>query len=103
MNIIPPDFAGEVKYSLLKETQEKTLHEVYNSIKGKVISYRDRHDYENAFSAIAELKPHVDLFFDKVLVMDKDANLMNNRLSLLKELKELFLTLADFTQIVVGG
>ena len=103
MNIIPSDFAGEVKDSLLKETQERTLHEVYNAIKGKVIACRDRHDYENAFAAIAELKPHVDLFFDKVLVMDKDAGLRNNRLALLNGLKGLFITLADFTQIVVEG
>jgi len=61
------------------------------------------HDYEKSFGYVAELKPFVDLFFDKVLVMDKDMTLRNNRFSLLNNLKGMFSTLADFSQIVVEG
>lgn len=103
MNIIPADFRGEVREELFREEEERSLCEVYKGIKDKTLSAISGHDYETAFAAIAEIKPHVDLFFDKVLVMDKDMALRNNRLCLLNELKGLFLTLADFTQIVVEG
>ncbi|MDZ4384740.1 MAG: DALR anticodon-binding domain-containing protein, partial [Nitrospirota bacterium] len=103
MNIIPPDFIGEVREGELREREEKDLYSSYREIKDKALQQRAQHDYENAFASVAELKPKVDLFFDKVLVMDKDMNLRNNRLSLLNEMKGLFLELADFTQIVVEG
>lgn len=102
MNIIPPGLTGEMREYLFREDEEKGLYKVYRVIREKADSARGHRDYEKAFASIAELKPHVDLFFDKVLVMDKDMNLRNNRLLLLNELKSLFLTLADFTQIVVG-
>jgi len=79
------------------------MSRLYREIKDKALQQRAQHDYEDAFASVAELKPKVDLFFDKVLVMDKDMNLRNNRLALLNEMKGLFLELADFTQIVVEG
>jgi len=103
INIIPPDFRGEVREELFKEAEERGLYEVYKVIKDKTLSASGGRDYQRAFASIAEIKPHVDLFFDKVLVMDKDMILRDNRFSLLNELKGLFLTLADFTQIVVEG
>lgn len=103
MNIIPPDFRGEVIEELFREDEEKGLYEAYRDIKDKVLEAEKNLEYENAFISIAKLKPFVDLFFDKVLVMDKDTAVKNNRLGLLNNLKSLFLTLADFTQIVVEG
>jgi glycyl-tRNA synthetase beta chain len=103
MNIIPPDFKGELKEELLKEKEEKGLYQLYKDRERNALLAKGEHDYEKAFACIAELKPHVDLFFDKVLVMDKDIVLRNNRLALLNILKGLFLNFADFTQIVVEG
>lgn len=103
MNIIPPDFTGEVREEDLTEKEEKDLYASYRKVRDKALRQRDQHDYEGAFASVAELKPRVDLFFDKVLVMDKDMNLRNNRLALLNEMKGLFGELADFTQIVVEG
>ena len=45
--------------------------------------------------------PHVDRFFDKVLVMTEDATLRRNRLMLLLRLDEdVFTSLADLAEIV---
>jgi glycyl-tRNA synthetase beta chain len=52
-----------------------------------------------ALAAIATLRPHVDLFFDKVLVMAEDAAVRQNRLRLLGRLDELFTSIADLSQI----
>ena len=103
MNIIPPDFMSVFKEDLLKEDEEKGLYEAYRAAEEKAMLAKKVYNYWGAFSAIAELKLKVDLFFDKVLVMDKDINLRNNRISLMSMLRDLFLNFADFRQIVVEG
>lgn len=52
-----------------------------------------------AFSEIARMRPVVDLFFDKVLVMAEDPAVRKNRLALLKEISDIFSRLVDFTKI----
>jgi len=103
MNIIPPDFVSMFKEELLKEDEEKGLYQMYKEAEHKAMLAKKEYNYWKAFSAIAELKSKVDLFFDKVLVMDKDIALRNNRLSLMSMLRDLFLNFADFRQIVVEG
>ncbi|MCC7202489.1 MAG: glycine--tRNA ligase subunit beta [Nitrospirae bacterium] len=103
MNIIPPDFNNVFSNDLLKEDEEKDLYQTFKDAENKAIVAKRDYNYWKAFSAIAELKPKVDLFFDKVLVMDKDINIRNNRLSLMSLLGDLFLNFADFRQIVVEG
>ena len=51
-------------------------------------------------SRVARLRPKVDLFFDKVLVNDKDEAVRRNRLTLLHNLLAEFSTIADFSEIV---
>jgi len=48
---------------------------------------------------IATLRPAVDRFFDKVLVMAEDRTVRQNRLRLLGKLDELFSSLAHFAEI----
>jgi glycyl-tRNA synthetase beta chain len=43
----------------------------------------------------------VDRFFDKVLVMDKDDRVRQNRLSLLGRINATFTRVADFRQLAV--
>jgi glycyl-tRNA synthetase beta chain len=45
------------------------------------------------------LKEPVDKFFDHVLVMDENAELRQNRLSMLWEIRELFFKIADFSKL----
>lgn len=56
-------------------------------------------DFEGAMAALAELRPAVDAFFDKVLVNDPDAALRMNRLNLLAKLRAATLTVADFGKV----
>ncbi|MCC6545274.1 MAG: glycine--tRNA ligase subunit beta [Nitrospirae bacterium] len=103
MNIIPADFMSIFKEGLLKEAEEKGLYDAYKKAEYNAMLAKKEYNYWNAFSSIADLKSDVDLFFDKVLVMDKDTNLRNNRISLMSMLRDLFLNFADFRQIVVEG
>jgi glycyl-tRNA synthetase beta chain len=60
-------------------------------------------DYSKRLLRIAAFRPHVDLFFDKVLVNAPDANIRANRLTLLSNLLSEFSTIADFSEIVTAG
>jgi glycyl-tRNA synthetase beta chain len=53
--------------------------------------------------AISALRPHVDLFFDKILVNDPDATIRQNRLALLQNVISEFSNIADFSEIVTQG
>ena len=55
--------------------------------------------YVSANTYIAEIRPVVDDFFDKVMVMDEDAALRKNRLALMSCVGALFSANADFTKI----
>ena len=52
-----------------------------------------------AMRALAELRPPVDAFFDKVTVNADDAALRKNRLHLLSQIRAATLNVADFTKI----
>jgi glycyl-tRNA synthetase beta chain len=60
-------------------------------------------DYEGALLEIAKLRPAIDRFFDKVMVMVDDDNLRANRLALLQTVVKEFSTIADFSEIVTEG
>jgi glycyl-tRNA synthetase beta chain len=59
--------------------------------------------YDRALDALVRLKPPIDDFFNGVMVNAEDAALRSNRLSLLKDVDDLFKSFADFSRIVVQG
>jgi glycyl-tRNA synthetase beta chain len=89
-----------VNISLLEPGPEQQLYERYEQVRVQVTRERNRGNYFAALEAIASLRPDVDLFFDKILVMDNDPQVRSNRLSLLATLLEQFSTIADFAEIV---
>ncbi len=57
-------------------------------------------DYTDALIQLSTLRPDIDLFFDKVMVMVDDERVRANRLALLQNLLNEFSTIADFSEIV---
>jgi glycyl-tRNA synthetase beta chain len=57
-------------------------------------------DYRQAFTELAGLRPVVDRFFTEVFVMADDARVKTARLTLLADLRNLILNLADISEIV---
>jgi glycyl-tRNA synthetase beta chain len=54
-----------------------------------------RGDYVAALRQLATLRPAVDAFFDKVMVMAEDPDIRQNRLAVLDDLRRRFLSIAD--------
>ena len=64
---------------------------------------RAQKDCKSALMMLSTLRPAVDRFFDKVMVMVDDDSLRANRLALLETLIKEFSTIADFSEIVTEG
>jgi glycyl-tRNA synthetase beta chain len=88
--------------SILKEAEEILLRNAAESLAPKVRDLRDSRNYSAALEAIATLRPVVDAFFDRVMVMVPDENLRAVRLALIQSVLEGFTGIADFSEIVTG-
>jgi glycyl-tRNA synthetase beta chain len=86
----------------LVEPEECALYQQLGSVAPEVESLRASRRYAEALGRIATLRPTVDAFFDKVMVMAPDAVLRRNRLSLINEVQQRFSSIADFSEIVSG-
>ncbi len=95
--------ALRVNPSGLQEESEKELAALIPQTVATVEKLRAARDYEGALLEIAKLRPAIDKFFDKVMVMVDDENLRANRLSLLQTVVKEFSTIADFSEIVTEG
>jgi glycyl-tRNA synthetase beta chain len=95
--------AIRVDSSALKEDSEKELAALIPQTVARVEKLRAEHDYEAALLEIAKLRPAIDKFFDKVMVMVDDEDLRANRLALLQSIVKEFSTIADFSEIVTEG
>jgi glycyl-tRNA synthetase beta chain len=93
---------GDVNADLLQEPQEQALSERLQALACTSREYLARDEYTQALACLAELRDPVDAFFDGVMVNAEDAGLRNNRLNLLRELRNLFLQVADISQLVVS-
>lgn len=79
--------------------EEEALHSLYESKKGEFFALMNNREYDGSLSVLVGFKETIDNFFDKVFVMDKDGSVRDNRLALLKAIKDMFLTFADFSKI----
>ena len=87
----------------LTEPAERALSEESGRLSAWVEGLRRAGEYDNALAAVATLRPHVDLFFDSVMVMTPDPKVREARLSLLQRVLNDFSKIADFSEIVVAG
>jgi glycyl-tRNA synthetase beta chain len=97
------EVASEVDPSLFEEEAEKALAAQVPETAKRVETLRSGRDYETALLEIGKLRPAIDRFFDKVMVMAEDAKVRANRLALLQTLLKEFSTIADFSEIVTEG
>jgi glycyl-tRNA synthetase beta chain len=94
---------SDIDSSLLREEAERTLASLIPEMAKRVDALRAQRQYEAALLQVSKLRPAVDTFFDKVMVMVDDEDLRANRLALLATVLKDFSTIADFSEIVTEG
>jgi glycyl-tRNA synthetase beta chain len=92
-------FDGEPNPALYSLPEEKALADVIDLVNVKASVAVMNEDFDTAMSAMADLRPAVDAFFDKVKVNDDDAKVRENRLKLLSEIRAATRAVADFSRI----
>lgn len=90
---------GETNPQKLVDEPERNLHTAFTQARSTVSGLVRVDDFSGALREITGLKPAVDTFFDKVMVMAEDKALRENRIRLLVEIGALFNQVADFSKI----
>lgn len=88
-----------VKPELFATEEEAELNRQLLEQATVVPSLCEEQRYAEALHSLASLGPAVDSFFDNVMVMDENPALQRNRINLLGELRNLFLRIADISQL----
>jgi len=68
----------------------------------QIARLREQRNYSEALALIATLRPTIDQFFDKVMVLDADEEVRGANLGLIAEVVRNFSPIADFSEIVTG-
>ena len=83
---------------------ESLLSEVEHALSCAVVQAENRvalalesDNYADALNELAALRAPIDLFFERVMIMDEDQALRENRLRLLNRFVEVFTNVADFS------
>jgi glycyl-tRNA synthetase beta chain len=93
---------SDVNTDLLVEPPEKALALRLEVLGARCRAYLAQDEYTEALTCLADLREPVDAFFDDVMVNVEEASLRDNRLNLLKRLRDLFLEVADISLLAVG-
>ena len=97
------EVAGILNLETLQEPAEKELASQVPETAKTVAQLSGQRNYERALVEVSRLRPAIDHFFDKVMVMVEDDRVRANRLALLQTLLREFSTIADFSEIVTEG
>ncbi|NHB97581.1 glycine--tRNA ligase subunit beta [Photorhabdus stackebrandtii] len=87
----------KVSASVLKAPEEVKLATHLIVLQDKLAPLFAEGCYQEALVELSSLREVVDAFFDHVMVMDEDQQVRVNRLTLLSELRDLFLKVADIS------
>ena len=91
--------ADEVNASLLTEDAEKSLYQTVQQAQLDVMPLLDTANYTQVLQTLVSLDAPLTQFFVDVMVNSEDPALKANRLALLKQVRALFLTVADISEL----
>ena len=91
--------ADTVDEALLSEPAEQNLYANVKQAQTGVQPLLEQADYTQVLQTLASLDEPLTQFFDSVMVNSEDTALKNNRLALLKQVRALFLTVADISEL----
>ncbi|WLR49877.1 glycine--tRNA ligase subunit beta [Bacillus tianshenii] len=90
----------EYEADLFHEEPEKELYTNYVKVEASVVEAIDNGNVKEAYTQLAALKPHIDNYFDNIMVMTEDEKVRENRLSFMASIANTIKTFAHFNEIV---
>ncbi|MFH2071126.1 MAG: glycine--tRNA ligase subunit beta [Elusimicrobiota bacterium] len=81
----------------LSEKEEKALYEMVQELTNEIESLVSGKNYSEILKKLVGLRPAIDLFFEKVMVMTDDSAVRDARLLLLQKTVSLFYILGNFS------
>jgi len=90
---------GKPAKKLMSEAAEKTLADAIADADKAIAAALKTEDFTGAMAAVAKLRGPVDTFFDAVKVNDDNAEIRENRLKLLSQIRTSLEGVADFSKI----
>jgi glycyl-tRNA synthetase beta chain len=102
-NITGDTKTGRVETKFFKEDFEKRLFSLTAEYEGIIRGLISKKDYGSVLDSFEEFGKTVDLFFDNVLVMEKDSKIRKNRINLVRKAVDIYLMFADFSRLVIEG
>jgi glycyl-tRNA synthetase beta chain len=85
----------------LLSADELELYDAFNKIEDKVSTYIYKKEYDKALNELGYLSDPINRYLDNVMVMVDDDNIRNNRLALIKLIRDKSLNICDLSLIQV--
>jgi len=85
--------------SLFEDDAEQRLATQISDLQNSISPLLKQRNYYAVLEKLAGLREPVDQFFDNVMVMTENIEVRNNRLALLQGLQQLFINVADISQL----
>lgn len=97
-NLSDPSLGEGVSHELMG-AEERALADALDAAERRVQELLAAARHDDVLAELAALRPHIDAFFEAVLVMDEDRRLRENRLRLLNRFVRVFSRVADIGRI----
>ena len=95
-------FVVQAAAGVVLSSEAQQLADAAAALAPRVAELRQQRAYAEALALIATLRPTVDAFFDKVMVLDPDPAIRGAHLALIDEVLRGFSGIADFSEIVTA-
>jgi glycyl-tRNA synthetase beta chain len=89
--------SDQLDNTLLTEPAESALAQALENRREAFVDLYMKRDYAAALESLAALQPAIDSFFDQVMVNTDNEAVRSNRQALLKQVRRLFLRIADIS------
>ena len=94
--------ASSLTGTALTQPEELALQTASTELTIKLHGFSEQRNYAAALEAVASLRPSVDAFFDKIMVMAPEPELRAARLALIQSVLDGSSGIADFSEIVIA-
>ncbi|MFC1595990.1 glycine--tRNA ligase subunit beta [Candidatus Margulisiibacteriota bacterium] len=94
------DGQQDVMPELFQESIENTFWDLYQNTNAEINKLESSKAYDRILYSLTETIPVIEDYFEKVLVMDKEEKIKNNRLAVLYTWRQLFWRFGDWEKVV---